>query len=130
MGYSSLRELYNAADVYVSPYMAEGFNMPALEAQACGTPLIVPRGGPTDDFIHKGCAIFLPTEEVGDQEGRHKLITKPGDLENAMMQFVKVDGEGAAISDRAAVIGPAYVEEKFTWDIVAREMVKYFVSLI
>jgi glycosyltransferase involved in cell wall biosynthesis len=40
-----LRFLYGAADCYVSPYRAEGFNLPVLEAIACGTPVIVTRGG-------------------------------------------------------------------------------------
>lgn len=45
-----MRGLYCIADAYVSPYRAEGFNMPVLEALACGTPVIVTEGGPTDDF--------------------------------------------------------------------------------
>ncbi len=42
--------LYGAADCYVSPYRAEGFNLPVLEAIACAVPTIVTRGGATDDF--------------------------------------------------------------------------------
>ncbi|NSL55408.1 glycosyltransferase family 4 protein [Uliginosibacterium aquaticum] len=45
-----MRLLYGIADHYVSPYRAEGFNLPVLEAQACGTPVIVSSGGATDDF--------------------------------------------------------------------------------
>jgi len=45
-----MRGLYAVADAYVSPYRAEGFNMPVMEAMACGTPVIVTAGGPTDDF--------------------------------------------------------------------------------
>ena len=47
-----LNNLYNMADAYVTPYRAEGFNLPALEAQACGTPIIATHGGATDDFLH------------------------------------------------------------------------------
>ncbi len=46
-----LRLLYGAADCYVSPYRAEGFNLPVLEAMACGTPVLVTDGGATDDFV-------------------------------------------------------------------------------
>jgi len=48
---SQLNCLYNAADAYVTPYRAEGFNLPALEAQSCGTPVVATRGGATDDFL-------------------------------------------------------------------------------
>jgi len=58
-----LRSLYGLADCYVSPYRAEGFNLPVLEAQACGTSVIVSSGGATDDFcnakgIHKIASVF------------------------------------------------------------------------
>jgi glycosyltransferase involved in cell wall biosynthesis len=47
---AQLRALYGVADAYVSPYRAEGFNLPVLEAMACCTPVIVTGGGATDDF--------------------------------------------------------------------------------
>jgi glycosyltransferase involved in cell wall biosynthesis len=49
---AQLNALYNAADAYVTPYRAEGFNLPALEAQSCGTPVVATRGGATDDFLN------------------------------------------------------------------------------
>ncbi|NBX55767.1 MAG: glycosyltransferase [Betaproteobacteria bacterium] len=49
---TQLNALYNAADAYVTPYRAEGFNLPALEAQSCGTPVVATRGGATDDFLN------------------------------------------------------------------------------
>ena len=128
MGYSSLRELYNAADCYVCPYIAEGFNMPALEAQACGTPVIAPSGGPTDDFMSKDCTVFLPANEVTNEKGHRMLESTLEDLTAAMMMMT--EEAGADLMNKAAVVGPAFVEEKFTWDIVAKRMVKYFESLV
>jgi len=52
-----LRELYCAADCYASPYRAEGFNLPPLEAAACGTPVLVTRGGATDDYAQPDFAV-------------------------------------------------------------------------
>jgi glycosyltransferase involved in cell wall biosynthesis len=49
---SQLRALYGAVDCYVSPYRAEGFNLPVLEALSCGTPVVVSSGGATDDFCN------------------------------------------------------------------------------
>ena len=57
MSLAELRLLFGVADCYVSPYRAEGFNLPVLEALACGTPVIVSSGGATDDFCH-GPAVF------------------------------------------------------------------------
>jgi glycosyltransferase involved in cell wall biosynthesis len=35
-----MRQLYQAADVLLNPAKAEGFGLPIIEAQACGTPVI------------------------------------------------------------------------------------------
>lgn len=56
---SQLNAVYNVADRYVTPYRAEGFNLPALEAKACGTTVIATRGGATDDFLADSDTIFL-----------------------------------------------------------------------
>ena len=76
---AQMAALYNLADAYVTPYHAEAFNMPALEAAACGVPLIVPRGGPTDDFVYAPSTVFIPTmveelhehNQVGSRGGWH-----------------------------------------------------------
>ena len=52
MDLSTLNELYNITDCYVSPYRAEGFNLTPLEAAASGTPIIVTKGGSTDDYFN------------------------------------------------------------------------------
>jgi len=56
-----LRTLYNVADYYVSPYRAEGFNLPVIEAIACGTKVIVTDGGATDDFCDANTSVKIPS---------------------------------------------------------------------
>jgi glycosyltransferase involved in cell wall biosynthesis len=56
-----LRNLYSVADFYLSPYRAEGFNLPVIEAIACGTQAIVTAGGSTDDFCNEQVAIRIPS---------------------------------------------------------------------
>lgn len=58
---AQLRSIYGVADFYVSPYRAEGFNLPVLEALACGTPVIVSSGGATDDFASGDLVEKIPT---------------------------------------------------------------------
>lgn len=54
-----LNSLYNIADAYVSPYRAEGYNLPVREAQACQTPVITTKDGATSDFINDDINIKL-----------------------------------------------------------------------
>jgi len=51
MSPDELASLYRACDVFVTPYRGEGFCMPALEAMACGLPVIHTAIGPTREFV-------------------------------------------------------------------------------
>jgi len=55
-----MAELYRACDVFVSSYRGEGFCLPALEAMACGKPVIVTAGGATDDFVSSSNGWHIP----------------------------------------------------------------------
>jgi glycosyltransferase involved in cell wall biosynthesis len=56
---SQLNSAYNVSDYYLTPYRAEGFNLPALEAASAGTSVIATKGGATDDFLLDPCHIKL-----------------------------------------------------------------------
>jgi glycosyltransferase involved in cell wall biosynthesis len=68
---SELVKLYQASDAYASPYRAEGFNLPVLEAAACGLPLLVTLGGATDEFTHSSFTLYIKSEEMigGKEQG-------------------------------------------------------------
>lgn len=51
---SKMAELYEIADCYVSPFIAEGFNLPVLEALCHGLPVICTKYGPPDEFAKNG----------------------------------------------------------------------------
>jgi len=74
-----LRTLYNISDWYVSPYRAEGFNLPVCEALVCGTPAIVTEGGATDDFVgvNSGFKIQSKMMEQLDPNGKPIYYREP-----------------------------------------------------
>ena len=62
--------LYRAADVLAVPYRGEGFCLPALEAMACGRPVIHNGAGPTAEFVGQDAGWALPARRVqSDGEG-------------------------------------------------------------
>lgn len=50
MSANEISELYELSDCYVSPFMAEGFNLPILEAMCHGKNVICTKGGASDEF--------------------------------------------------------------------------------
>jgi glycosyltransferase involved in cell wall biosynthesis len=54
MKYSDLVKLYNMGTVFVSPTRSDAFNIPCLEAMACGLPVITTNFGGQTDFVNEG----------------------------------------------------------------------------
>ena len=118
----SVAIFYQLADAYVSPYRGEGFNLPVLEASACGTPVICTKGGSTDDFMNEDTARFIESRPA-------ETVIRPGvggfglepDLDHLihLMFAVMEDTEWRA---RAARVGPVRAAKKFSWDLAVEKL--------
>jgi glycosyltransferase involved in cell wall biosynthesis len=121
--YRAMAKLYQTADVYVSPYRAEGFNMPVLEAAACGLPVICTRGGATDDFVTDDIARKIDSTRVAvEVEGQDTVRLVP-DLEH-LCALMNATIEDCSWRRRAAEVGPAHVRAHYTWDLIAQTLVR------
>ncbi len=106
-----LVELYAQAQAAVVPSLYEGFSLPAVEAMACGVPLVATTGG------------ALP-EVVGD-DGKAGLLVPPADPSAIAMALERVLGE----PDLAARLGDAgrrRVLERFTWRACAAATAEHY----
>lgn len=74
-----LASLYTACDCLAAPYRGEGFGLPILEAMACGLPPIVPKGGPSDDFVDDSRGFLLESARVETQHD-WKLCGTPTEI--------------------------------------------------
>ena len=50
---NQMAQLYQMADVFVSPTMAESFNLPCIESMTCGVPVITTSFGGQTDFVNE-----------------------------------------------------------------------------
>lgn len=62
--HEALRKIYSSADVCVVPSREEAFGLVALEAIACGTPVIATKEGGMADFITKDVGILIEKENI------------------------------------------------------------------
>jgi glycosyltransferase involved in cell wall biosynthesis len=120
-----MTRLFSAADAYVSPYIAEGFNMPVLEAAAVGLPLIVTGGGPTDDFTTDSFRKKIAAH-VDTSEGKRRLRPSVEHLVELMTGMV----DDQDFVRQARVAGPQFVHNGYRWDDVADQLVSVFRTLV
>lgn len=115
LSHQEMAMLYQAADVYVSPYRAEGFNLPVLEAAACGLPVICTRGGPTDDFVTDEFALRIESRTaLAPVEGQYSSQLVP-DVDHLITLMAGAIND-TAWGRRAADAGRRHVAANYTWD--------------
>ncbi len=101
-----LARLYGEAEVAVVPSLYEGFSLPAIEAMACGVPVVATTGG------------ALP--EVVGKDGETGVLVPPNDpSELATAIGMLLDDPG--FRGRLGRAGRERVMSRFTWEVTARE---------
>ena len=113
--HEQMARLYQAADIYVSPYRAEGFNLPVLEAAASGLPVICTGGGATDDFITDDFARKINSQKISTWLNAEEIFGLAPSEEHLRELMIAV-AQDNAWRQRASDAAVAHVKSKFTWD--------------
>ncbi len=115
-----MANLYRACNVYVSPYRGEGFSLPTLEAMACGLPVIVTKGGATDDFVSEAFAWQIEAEvvSIGNSIEDYPLVDEAFVLEPDKVQLTEImqmlHKDPAEVKSRG-IIASATARKYWTW---------------
>ena len=95
-----VRSFYAAADVMVAPSLEDSFNLPVLEAMACGLPCIVsPKAGMSEWLAH----------------GFDALLLRDPEDDGEIAEAIRVLVGGAQLRQTLAENGIA-TAKKFSWD--------------
>lgn len=108
-------ELYAEAEVAVVPSLYEGFSLPAVEAMACGVPLVATTGG------------ALP--EVAGLDGETALLVPPGDV-SALAVALGRALDDPALRTRVGDGGRQRAIDRFTWRATAEGTVEAYRRVI
>ena len=116
-----IRNLYSITDCYVSPYLAEGFNLTPLEAAACGSQIVVTKGGCTDDYYNSCLGYQIESNE--------KKIKDSYLLEPKIDSLVSILEEKIINKpDNYKIERSKYVNKNFSWDKVVSKLKEEFRS--
>ena len=84
-----LAGIYQSIDAYVSPFRAEAFNLPLLEAAASGVPVIYTGGGPADEFLDPAFHTRVESTLMMTPDGFNYLAPNQDDLVNQMLRAIE-----------------------------------------
>jgi D-inositol-3-phosphate glycosyltransferase len=112
-GQDTLPYYYSAAEVVVVPSHYESFGMVALEAMACGTPVIASRVGGLAYLVREGeTGYFVPSQDPDALAEKLRLLFVDHELRET-------------IGVRAA----KYAKE-FRWELITKEIIGVYESLL
>jgi D-inositol-3-phosphate glycosyltransferase len=109
----TLQYYYSAAEIVVVPSHYESFGMVALEAMACGTPVIASETG--------GLAFLVKDGETGF----HVPAVDPEALAERLKELMQDEGLRARLGEQAAI----YAKE-FSWSIVVDQILELYASVM
>jgi glycosyltransferase involved in cell wall biosynthesis len=104
-------ELYSEAEMAVVPSLYEGFSLPAIEAMACGTPLVGTTGGAVPEVIGK--------------DGDTAMVVPPGDSE-ALAAKIRWGLEQEDLRGTIGTRGRQRIVDRWSWKHTAVKTVEQY----
>ena len=137
LSYEGINDLFNAADLYFSPYFAEGFNLTSLEALSAGLPVAIPQTGSTKEYIRdiynnggEEHVLYIPSKVVEDERGFKQNNI---DFKDLLDVFLENETKIRDLQKRRSHEGissyngmKAFINENYSWNKVAELMFSYF----
>lgn len=132
-----LNDLYNAADVYISPYLAEGFNLTVLEAITAGLHVLVSDRGSTEGYIgdilnnvrsaekviHK-----IPAEVISVENKKKMNRINVVDIANLIIKKLPDLMKKQTDEDYNNLFN--YISKDYSWTAVADQLSEHILKLI
>ena len=111
IAHDELRAYYNAADVFVLPSHYESLGFVAIEAMACGTPVVASRVGGIPSIVDHGSTGYLiPWRCPEAFAGRIEVLLKNEDLNRFMSEQALKRSYSVSWDSTAKIVSHYYTE--------------------
>ena len=122
---SEVPELYRMATrnrgIFINSAFTEPFGLTALEAAACGLPMVLTDDGGPRDIVQDGENGYLVNvQDHKEMAEKMKKVLRPG--ENLFTE--------QSIWDKFSINGRKTVEEKYTWTVMAKHELGIFKEML
>ena len=114
IAHKELPELYKLSDIYVLPSITRGenFGNSALEAMACGTPVIASNLPGVRELVTDECGIKLKPKDIGGLADAINTILTDSSLREKMGQAARKNAE------------------QYSWQLIAQRMLNIYEELL
>jgi glycosyltransferase involved in cell wall biosynthesis len=144
LSFSAINDLYNACDLYIAPYLAEGFCLSPLESIATGLNVLVPRTGSTKEYIEDiynnggDKHIFYVNSDVMTlNNGMSQNNINIQDLFNTIISFEenlvrerKNENNEQNVKSQKFQQMRNFIEKELSWNKVSELLVNYFYDIV
>jgi glycosyltransferase involved in cell wall biosynthesis len=108
---ADLNVLYNAADVYLSPTMAEGFGLCLAESLSVGTPVVTTDYSAIPEVVGPGGFCIPPTQLITNAYAHEWALVDEDTMRAALVRLL----ERPALRREMGAAGRRHIA-RFTWD--------------
>jgi glycosyltransferase involved in cell wall biosynthesis len=136
LSYEKINDLFNAADLYLSPYIAEGFNLTSLEALSAGTPVIVPITGSTKEYMNdifmnggEKFIYYINSKVIDTGNGRKQNDIQLMDLLNVIVNNENDIRDWSFKKDDYKIM-KKYITEYYSWNHVSGLLYDYLKMIV
>ena len=115
-----LAMMYNAADVFLGPSRGEGFGIPIIEAQACGTPVVVTNFSSMPELVRWGVAVDPSSLCWTYQDSFQAVPDVPG-IAEAMLQLTEERRSLNGKLRQKRMETSEAIHQEFGWDSLVKD---------
>ena len=125
--FKMLNNMYNILDLYLSPYIAEGFNLQPLECIATGTTVLLPETGSTEEYQKKiqkvspESVILIKSKVVQTNVGFQNQL----DINDILTGILNLEKPTEKYKELRELI-----QNELSWDYVSHELYNYFQKVV
>jgi len=129
--YSEINDLFNAADLYISPYLAEGFGLTMLESLASGLSVLVPRTGSASDYIDdiyknggSPYIYYVDSTVIQDGNGFYKNMIHTKHIVDVLLDIKQIR------DDKTYLLLKRYIKKNYSWYKVSADLYNYLYDIV
>jgi glycosyltransferase involved in cell wall biosynthesis len=135
LNYDEINDLFNASDLYISPYLAEGFGLTMLEALASGLRVLVPRTGSASDYIDpiyknggEPYIYYVDSVVIQDGAGLYKNQIDTSSIINILSK--NISNIKTTLDDKTYLLLKKYIKKNYSWYKISTDLYNYFRDII